>query len=114
MRVFRFNTKVSSDGTIQIPYTPSLFEKEVELIIVPKSGVDTKTYSGKNFVKKWAGFLKDESIDSHKNDYLSDSEIYRLSDNHKTAIDTAINQIENGDFLTNEQSNKEIDEWLNR
>ena len=46
------------------------------------------------------------------NDNFSDSEIYRLSDNHKTAIDTAITQIENGDFLTNEQSNKQIDEWL--
>jgi hypothetical protein len=48
------------------------------------------------------------------NDNFSDSEIYRLSDNHKAAIDTAITQIANGDFLTNEQSNKEINEWLNR
>ena len=48
------------------------------------------------------------------NDSLIDSEIYRLSDNHKVAIDTAINQINNGDFLTNNQANKEIDEWLNK
>ncbi|MCX6238145.1 MAG: hypothetical protein NTY07_11425 [Bacteroidia bacterium] len=48
------------------------------------------------------------------NDSLMDSEIYRLSDNHKVAIDTAINQINNGDFLTSEQANKEIDEWLNK
>ena len=48
------------------------------------------------------------------NDNLVDSEIYRLSDNHKVAIDTAINQINNGDFLTSEQANKEIDEWLNK
>ena len=47
-------------------------------------------------------------------DSLMDSEIYRLSDNQKVAIDTAINQINNGDFLTNEQANKEINEWLNK
>jgi len=48
------------------------------------------------------------------NDSLVDSEIYRLSDNHKVAIDTAINQINKGDFLTSKQANKEIDEWLNK
>ena len=43
-----------------------------------------------------------------------DSEIYNLTDNHKIAIATAINQINNGDFLTNEQANNEIDAWLNK
>lgn len=43
-----------------------------------------------------------------------DNEFYRLSENHKKAIDTAIDQIEKGDFLTNEQSNKQIDEWLKK
>lgn len=47
--------------------------------------------------------------DSH-----TDSEIFRLSDNHKVAIDIALNQINNGVLLTSEQSNKEIDEWLNK
>jgi len=47
-------------------------------------------------------------------DSLMDSEIYRLSDDQKNAIDTAINQINNGDFLTSEQANKEINEWLNK
>ena len=46
-------------------------------------------------------------------DSLMDSDVYKLSDNHKTAIDRAISQIENGDFLTNDQANKEITEWLN-
>jgi len=41
-------------------------------------------------------------------DSLMDSDIYRLSDNHKVAIDTAISQINNGDFLNSEQANKEI------
>jgi len=48
------------------------------------------------------------------NDSPTDSEIYRLSDNQKVAIDEAIDQINNGDFLTSEQANKEINEWLNK
>jgi len=43
-----------------------------------------------------------------------DSEIYNLTDNHKIAIATAINQINNGDFLNNEQANNEINAWLNK
>ena len=47
-------------------------------------------------------------------DSTDDNETYRLSDNHKNAINIAIDQIEKGDYLTNEQSNKQIDEWLNK
>jgi hypothetical protein len=47
-------------------------------------------------------------------DSSDDNEIYRLSDNHKKAVSKAIEQIEKGDYLTNEQSNKQIDEWLNK
>ena len=72
MRIFKFNTKISSDGTIKIPYTPSLFEKEVELIIVPKTRKRLKSNSGKRFVKKWAGFLSNEDIDNSKYAYLSE------------------------------------------
>jgi predicted transcriptional regulator len=43
-----------------------------------------------------------------------DSSVYQLSDNHKIAIEEAKAQIANGDFLTNEQANNEIDEWLNK
>ena len=48
------------------------------------------------------------------NDSFVDLDVYRLSDNHKIAIDKAMSQIENGDFLTNEHANKEINEWLNK
>ena len=34
MRVFKFDARISADGIIQIPHTPSLLEQEVELIIV--------------------------------------------------------------------------------
>jgi hypothetical protein len=49
-------------------------------------------------------------IDDNEND----DEKYELSDNHKKAINRAVDQIENGDYLTNEQSNNQINEWLNR
>jgi len=42
-----------------------------------------------------------------------DIEIYRLNDDQKIAINEAREQITNGQFLTEEQANKEIDEWLN-
>lgn len=41
-------------------------------------------------------------------------EIYELNSEQKAAIAEAREQIKNGDYLTNEQENQEIDEWLNR
>ena len=41
-------------------------------------------------------------------------EVFRLSENHKKAISSAIDQIEKGDYLTNEECNKKIDEWLKK
>ena len=62
--------------------------------------------------------LNDESLllDLMKliDDNSFDNDIYQLSSNHKDAIDKAIRQIENGEYLTNDQSNKEIDKWLNK
>lgn len=43
-----------------------------------------------------------------------DIEIYKLNDDQKKAINEARQQIKNGQFLTDEQANKEIDEWLNK
>ena len=43
----------------------------------------------------------------------SDIEIYKLSDNQKLIVEESRQQIKNGQFLTDEQANKEIDEWLN-
>ena len=39
-------------------------------------------------------------------------EVYRLSDKHKNAVNIGIDQINKGDYLTNEQSNKKVDQWL--
>ena len=43
-----------------------------------------------------------------------DIEIYKLNDDQRKAIGEARQQINNGQFLTDEQSNKEIDEWLSK
>lgn len=44
----------------------------------------------------------------------NDIEIYKFSNEQKTEIETYRLQINQGQFLTNEQANKEMDEWLNK
>lgn len=39
---------------------------------------------------------------------------FKLSDEMKKAIDEAQAQIKSGDFLTHENANKEMDEWLGK
>jgi hypothetical protein len=72
MRAFKFNTRISEDGTIHLPFTPSLFNREVELIVVPKFEKKSIKKAGRAFVEKWAGFLKSNDTDSSKFDYLSE------------------------------------------
>jgi tRNA A22 N-methylase len=43
-----------------------------------------------------------------------DIEVYKLNNDQKKAITEARQQIKSGQFLTDEQSNKEIDEWLSK
>jgi hypothetical protein len=72
MRAFKFDTRISKDGTIQIPFTPSLFNTEVEVIIVPKEEKKRIKKAGRKFVEHWAGFLNSNDTDSSKFDYLSE------------------------------------------
>lgn len=72
MRAFKFDTRISKDGTIQIPFTPSLFNTEVEVIIVPKEEKKRIKKAGRKFVEQWAGFLNSNDTDSSKFDYLSE------------------------------------------
>ena len=44
----------------------------------------------------------------------SDIEIYKVSSDQMDAITEARNQIKNGEFLTDEEADKEIDEWLKK
>ena len=45
---------------------------------------------------------------------FDDLELYKLSDEQRDAIREAQQQINQGDFLTHEQANKEIEEWLKK
>lgn len=47
-------------------------------------------------------------------DSFEDTEIYQLSEGHKNAIEIAKAQIGDGEFLTNEEANKDIGKWLNK
>jgi hypothetical protein len=72
MRAFKFDTRISKDGTIQIPFTPTLFNTEVEIIIVPKVVKKRIIKAGRKFVEQWSGFLNSNDTDSSKFDYLSE------------------------------------------
>lgn len=72
MKAYKFHTKISDNGTIRIPYYPQLYDKEVEIIIVPKFKTENKANSATEFVNKWAGFLKNSDIENSKYDYLSE------------------------------------------
>ncbi|TKC00806.1 hypothetical protein [Pedobacter cryophilus] len=43
-----------------------------------------------------------------------DEEVFKLGEQQKESIEISRHQIKNGEFLTGEQANKEIDEWLGK
>lgn len=57
---------------IQVPISPSLYDKEVEIIIVPKLTKKKNKLKATDFVNKWAGFLNNSDTDSSKYDYLAE------------------------------------------
>ncbi len=72
MKAYKFDLRISESGLIQLPLNPSLFNKEVEIIIVPKNQNATRQPNkAADFVKKWAGFLKNSETDNAKKTYLT-------------------------------------------
>jgi predicted transcriptional regulator len=45
---------------------------------------------------------------------IDESDVYILNDKQKEAIEEGRKQIAKGEYLTDEESNKEIDEWLSK
>ena len=41
-------------------------------------------------------------------------EVYKLNEEQKSAIKEARNQVQNGEFLTNEQADHETEQWLKK
>ena len=52
MRAYKFITKISENGTIQIPFKPGLYSKEVEIIILPKPTKKKKGLKATDFVNQ--------------------------------------------------------------
>ncbi|MBS3771493.1 MAG: hypothetical protein KGY69_14685 [Bacteroidales bacterium] len=71
MKPLKFNTTVSSKGTIKIPFSKKLIGKDVEVTIRPKSNNKKTDISASDFIKKWAGFLQSRDTDADKYNYLS-------------------------------------------
>jgi hypothetical protein len=76
MLAYKFDTRISGNGTISIPFEPVLFNTEVEIIILPKSKVkEEPEYSGEDFreiqmIKAWKHAeysLLTTSLNKHKN-----------------------------------------------
>jgi hypothetical protein len=72
MQAYRFETRITKNGLIQIPLSNQLFDKEVEIIILPKQKQKTVRLSSSDFVNKWTGFLKNSNTDDLKFQYLSE------------------------------------------
>jgi hypothetical protein len=72
MQAYRFETRITKNGLIQIPLSNQLFDKEVEIIILPKQKQKTIRLSSSDFVTKWTGFLKNSNTDDLKYQYLSE------------------------------------------
>ena len=72
MKTLRFRTRISKSGTIHLPENSFLEDKEVDVIIMPKTRRLIKTLKAKEFVEKWAGFLYPLESNDAKFDYLKE------------------------------------------
>lgn len=71
---------------------------EVKKMLIEKINLS----SNKNLLEEMYNFLNQDN----------DAELYKLSKAQKDAIAEGREQIKNGQFLTNDQVNDEIEEWL--
>jgi hypothetical protein len=72
MQAYRFETRISKKGTIQLPFNKQLIDREVEIIILPKQDLKSDKKSAADFVKKWTGFLSSTNIEDSKFKYLNE------------------------------------------
>ncbi|MCL2329372.1 MAG: hypothetical protein FWC39_12780 [Bacteroidetes bacterium] len=79
MNAYKFNTRVSSTGTITLPYNSHLYDTDVEVFVVSANSKETikpKRFSANDFIKKWQGSIKgmetitDEELEHIKHERL--------------------------------------------
>ena len=63
MLAYRFETRISKKGIIQLPLDQQLIDREVEIIILPKQYLKLNKNASVDFVNKWAGFLSNINED---------------------------------------------------
>ena len=73
MQTYRFDTRISKDGIIQLPYNQQLMGREVVIIIMPKEDLKPGKNTVSEFIDKWAGFLSVENnVEESKFHYLTE------------------------------------------
>ena len=58
MEAYKFLTRISKNGSVKLPPTPELFDRDVEIIILPLKRETSKKLPAKKFVEKWAGTIE--------------------------------------------------------
>ncbi|MDR0749378.1 MAG: hypothetical protein LBF62_07385 [Tannerellaceae bacterium] len=61
MQAYKFDTRITKDGIISLPFVPVLFDQEVEIIILPKTEIKETAHkiTPSEFIRKWSGVIKD-------------------------------------------------------
>jgi hypothetical protein len=78
MQAYKFDTRVSENGVISLPFEPNLFNKEVEVIILPKATkkkISSTENAMSDFIEKWSGAfpsMTDEEATKAKHEYLTE------------------------------------------
>ncbi len=64
MDAYKFNVRIGDDGSIQLPYQVDLVNREAKIFIVPKAQKTVgqgRERKGQDFVKKWSGFISENT-----------------------------------------------------
>jgi hypothetical protein len=72
MLAYKFETRISKNGVIQLPIIKHLIYKDVEIIILTKQDLKSNKTASADFIKKWAGFLTNANFEDSKFQYLSE------------------------------------------
>ena len=77
MGTYKFKAKVSENGTIVVPDGFDVKNKEVEVILLDEATENqSKKMTGKEFVEKFSGYLKNVDADQSKWEYLKKKHNY--------------------------------------
>ncbi|MES2446095.1 MAG: hypothetical protein V4546_02865 [Bacteroidota bacterium] len=72
MEAYKFKAKVSENGTITIPESFGIKNREIEVIILNEVAPSVERKSMKSFLEKYSGVLKGVDPDHLKWDYLKE------------------------------------------